>query len=420
MKPKKTQLWLTLSWNDERLQSLRLDTPRPIWLGEHGDLVAPETAIGAPRVLLLTCGDRAWLHPDGRALAVGEATTRTFGDFVVHFQLTLREARPLPLAWPSELGQLAAALALAIALVAMPLWLGGQQARRHLTKLPAEQEWAAVIPLPAIVGDQVNPDQVPPDAEPAPNNRTIEYPPERIVVEAPHIEPPQPPVEVVVTQPKPPQPSQGKTPDPQPRPRQSSTRVAQDDPQHALDAMDHLGTPTAAPPKLWGDPQPGDTEARNGTDVPHLTDLAARPRRPTLAENPLLPQMQVHKVATDGDLELNPQRQDVVVVKAPRPTVEGNGLDALTVQTVIQRMHGQLRHCLELGMLGSDKLNGRVRVAFVIAPDGSVLQARVEESALHQAATEDCIAERIRGWQFPAATTGLPTRVRHGFVFRTK
>jgi TonB family protein len=110
-----------------------------------------------------------------------------------------------------------------------------------------------------------------------------------------------------------------------------------------------------------------------------------------------------------------------VQVKSPRvAVVEGNGLDAETVHTYIQRMHGQLRHCLELGMLGSDKLSGRVRVAFLIAPDGNVLQARVEESALHQPETEACIAERIRDWQFPASATGLPTRVRHGFMFRTK
>ena len=140
-----------------------------------------------------------------------------------------------------------------------------------------------------------------------------------------------------------------------------------------------------------------------------------------MADNLTPPDSRLRKEHADADPDLTPARQDVVQVRSPRlEVVEGNGLDAEIVRTYIQRMHGQLRHCLELGMLGGDKLNGRVRVAFTIAPDGNVMQARVEESALHQAETEACIAERMREWKFPAAISGMPTRVRHGFVFHTK
>ena len=411
MAVQKTQLWLNLSWNDERLQSLRLDAPRPVWLGETGDLVVPQAAIGAPRVLLLTHADGAWLHPDGRALALGEENARHFGDFVVHFQLTLREPHHLPLAWPQELAQLAAALALAIALVAMPLWLGGHTLRRHLRELPPQQELAAIVALPAYIDDLPAPEP-PQDARDGVSERTVWFPPTTIDL----VRPIQLPA-AVAPEPPSPQSNPAKPPEPQPRPRQSPTRVAQEDRRKALEELDKLGVFQAKPTRLFGDPAPGGVEARNGTDVPHALEdprQAARPELPDAAPRP-------HKLASNGDPELAPGRQDIVQVHSPRvERVEGNGLDAETVHAYIQRMHGQLRHCLELGMLGAAKLNGRVRVAFVIAADGGVLQAHVEESALHEPATETCIADRIRAWQFPAAASGLPTRVRHGFVFQTK
>jgi outer membrane biosynthesis protein TonB len=415
MRPEKTELWLTLSWNDERLQSLRLDTPRPVWLGEDGDLILPHDVIAAPRLLLLTHAHGQWLHPDGRALALREEGTRQFGDFLVHFQLLPKEPAHLPLAWPAELAQMAVALLFAVALVALPLWLGGQQARRHLRPIAPEQELAVIVPLPAFIDEQREPEPPPVELAHEPIDHKMWFEPAHIDVPRPDA----PPVEIAAVQPNPPQPNVGKTPDPLPKPRQSPTRVVEEDPRAALKQLDDPATPQPQPrTKLWGDGQPGDVAAKNGTDVPHIADLAAQPRAPNFDKEPLV--AGPRKIATDGDPELRVGRQDVVVVRAPRPLVEGNGLDANTVQAVIQRMHGQLRHCLELGMLGGEKLNGRVRVAFVIAPDGSVIQAKVAESALHQPATEVCIADGIRTWKFPAAASGMPTRVAHGFVFRTK
>ena len=411
MRQQKSQLWLTLSWNDERLQSLKLETPRPVWLGEDGDLILPQDVIAAPRLLLLTHANHKWLHPDGRVLALREEATRQFGDFTVHFQLLPKEPVHLPLAWPAELAQMAVALVFAIALVVLPLWLGGQQARRHLRLLTPDRELAVIVPLPAFIDAQQPPEPAPP--QPEPEDRWVTFPPAKIVLPRPD----DAPVEIAQA-PIPTQPNVGKTPDPQPKPRQSPTRVVEVDPRAALQQLEDPGAPHLPGKKLWGDGQPGDVAARNGTDNPHIADLAGQPRAPKLDGEPVV--AAPRRIATDGDPQLNVGRQDVIVVKTPRPQVEGNGLDAETVHTYIQRMHGQLRHCLELGMLGGDKLNGRVRVAFVIAPDGSVVQAKVAESALHQPATEDCIAEGIRTWKFPAAASGMPTRVSHGFVFRTK
>ncbi len=415
MQAKKTQIWLTLTWNEERLQSQRLDTPRQIWLGEAGDLVIPTEALGVPRVLLLTHADGTWLHPDGRAVALNHEVSRQFGDFLVQFVLAEREPAHLPAAWPRELAHLGLAMALAIGLVAMPLWLGGQTERLHIQVMLPEEELAAVVPVPRFVDAQQPPEpprepQVVDDGE-----RSFTFPP--TIVDLPR--PPKVPIEIVEAPPLT-KPTPGKPSEPMPKPRQSPTRVGVEDPRDALAHVDQLGTPQTTRTKLWGDPQTGDP-ARSGTDVDHGAKIAGDPQRHDLPDAPILGDPRPRKIATNGDPDLNPGHQDVVQVKSPRAAVvEGNGLDAETVHTYIQRMHGQLRHCLELGMLGSDKLNGRVRVAFVIAPDGSVMQARVEESALRQPETEACIAERIRDWHFPAAPTGLPTRVRHGFVFKTK
>lgn len=411
MPAKKSELWLTLSWNDERLQSLRLDVPRPVWLGEAADLLVPQAAIGAERLLVVTAAAGAWLLPDGRPLPRDEAQTRQFGDFTVQFVLTAREPRHLPLAWPQELAQLGLALALAVGLVALPLWLGGQQTRRYLRMSVTDQALAAIVPLPVFIADQTADAPPPADPPPEPQHRTVWFPDERIVAD---------PVVTAKVEPAPqPPPNADKPANPPPAPRRSTTRVAEPDPGAILRNV-VVADPTAPRRPLFGDPSGSDLPTRNGTDVPHVADLAGRSPRPALPDAPQVGEHGPRKVASDRDLDLTPGQQDVVQVRSPRALVEGNGLDAETVHAYIQRMHGQMRHCLELGMLGSAKLNGRVRVAFVIAPDGAVLQARVEESALHAPETEDCIVERIRGWQFPAAATGLPTRVRHGFVFHTK
>ncbi len=411
MQAKKTQLWLNLSWNDERLQSLRLDTPQAVWLGEDGDLVLPQDVIGAPRLLLLTHADRRWLHPDGRAVALNASESRHFGDFVVDFVLTAREPLRLPAAWPRELAELGAALALAVALVAVPLWLGGQAERLHIQVLLPEDEVAAIAPVPAYVGDEPPPlAPAPPGPEPDRAPRTIVLPP--TIIDLPR---PQPtPTSVPVPVPPPAKPPEGPS-----KPRQSPTRVAQGDPRAPLDALDALGTPTKPQPRLFADPAPGDVERRNGTDVPHGATLAGDRPRPEPTDVTAAPRP--HKLASNGDPDLRPDHQEVIEVHAPRvERIAGNGLDAETLRAYIQQRHGELRHCLELGMLGSVKLNGRVRVGFLIAPNGAVLQARVEESALHQPETEACIADRIRAWQFPPSPSGLPTHVRHGFVFNTK
>lgn len=416
-----TRLTAEVTWDQEVLEFLTFSQPRALWVAEHGDVVLPRESLEAPRVLLANVADGAWTWPDGAPIHPGQARTWRFGAFVVRLRCDHHERATLPRAWPQELGTLSLAMALALAVVFVPLWLG-RGIERKRWQAATEEDVAAITVVVPIVGNQETPEDVA-MGEAAPE------PQEPRIPETPH---PLPPLAVdradplahsppPTPAPQPPAPARGPAPERQPSPRRGPTRTALPDGQVPVDlhSLDNLGTPSPGKPLDWGDDSPGALAKRNGTDLTRERDLAGRPKRPMLGmAEPEAPR--AGKERTDLEPDLGPDAQRVVVVKQAAPAVEGSGLSGDAVHEVIQRMHGQLRHCLELGMLGSVQLSGRVRVSFVIGADGQVDQARVVDSALGNAQAESCMVERIRGWQFPAAASGLSTRVRHGFVFKVR
>lgn len=413
MTHEKTLLWIEIRWLDERLQVLHFQRPQEIWLAEDGDLVLPQSAIGMPRRLLAVHRQGQWQLADGQPVT---QQTLQLGDFTLTLQQIPREKAHLPLAWPQELGRLGLAMVLALGLVLFPLLAGQGEARRkwHAPDPQESSPIVAIEALPWIVGDQqTEPDQ--PGAEP----QTVTHVPREPDRPLPLPPQPEPAPEPQVAKLPPPLPTQGQPVQQPIQLRKGLPRVPEPNAENPLAAIDQLRQPVVARPTLFGNERPGDLERQNGTDNPHQLDaLAGRPQRPTMADQPLPPKL--GKLNVDRDVDLQPGRQEVVEVKNPQQHVEGNGLDAETVRTYIQRMHGQLSHCAELGMLAGTRLNGRVRMTFTIAADGSVLHARLEESALQQTATEDCFVEKVRNWHFPAAQNGQETQVRHGFLVKVR
>ncbi len=86
------------------------------------------------------------------------------------------------------------------------------------------------------------------------------------------------------------------------------------------------------------------------------------------------------------------------------------------VHDFVESNSDAVRTCYQRSLDDHPMLAGRLRVSFVIQSDGSVLEARAEQSVMDGAVVEGCILGAIRAWKFPWRITGGPTRIEHTFV----
>ena len=122
-------------------------------------------------------------------------------------------------------------------------------------------------------------------------------------------------------------------------------------------------------------------------------------------------------VALPEFTERNVRRVRVVL---PAPDVSRGGLTKSEVRKYVGRQKGTVIHCYKQAVQRDPDLEGKVVVAFVISPNGSVMQARIASSTLGDLPTESCIVRRIKRWRFPQPLRGQPVRVRYPFLFRTR
>jgi hypothetical protein len=94
--------------------------------------------------------------------------------------------------------------------------------------------------------------------------------------------------------------------------------------------------------------------------------------------------------------------------------IEG-GLSPEIIRRVLSRNLAQLRFCFEQGLAARSDLEGRVRIAFVIAPDGVVQSAALRDTTLEDARVEGCIVRALRRMRFPAPDGGGVVSVIHVF-----
>jgi TonB family protein len=105
-----------------------------------------------------------------------------------------------------------------------------------------------------------------------------------------------------------------------------------------------------------------------------------------------------------------------VVVPQGDPAIEG-ALTKEEIDAVIKQNLAQIRACYERNLQGNRGLAGRVKVAFVIVSTGRVSSSEVVSSDLNNGATEGCIRDVIRRWQFPLPRGGGIVNVNYPFVF---
>lgn len=100
-----------------------------------------------------------------------------------------------------------------------------------------------------------------------------------------------------------------------------------------------------------------------------------------------------------------------------KPIVQGS-LDRETIRRVIRRHRAEYRYCYERELNRKRDLNGKIKVKFTIAGNGSVIASQVVESTMKNAGVENCLASKIKRWVFPAPKGGGIVIVTYPFIFK--
>ncbi|MGF1465473.1 MAG: AgmX/PglI C-terminal domain-containing protein [Sandaracinaceae bacterium] len=104
----------------------------------------------------------------------------------------------------------------------------------------------------------------------------------------------------------------------------------------------------------------------------------------------------------------------------PRCRAEVRGsLSGEAVRRVVRRHLNEVRFCYEQALQTRPDLEGRGVVSWVVGPSGAVQRASVASSTLRNAAVEQCIANAVRRWTFPAPSGGGVAGINYPFRLQT-
>jgi TonB family protein len=106
----------------------------------------------------------------------------------------------------------------------------------------------------------------------------------------------------------------------------------------------------------------------------------------------------------------------VPTVVTGRAEVRGS-LDKESIRRVIRRHINEVKYCY-VNELQTLRASGRVEVRFTIGPTGRVVAARVVSTTLGAPSVEECVAQAVRRWVFPACKCGGIVIVNYPFYFR--
>ncbi|MBC7530423.1 MAG: AgmX/PglI C-terminal domain-containing protein [Oligoflexus sp.] len=98
------------------------------------------------------------------------------------------------------------------------------------------------------------------------------------------------------------------------------------------------------------------------------------------------------------------------------PVVSG-GLTQQEVQAVIRANLNQIRHCYEQLLQRSPNANGKIKVNFVIGPNGSVTTTSIGSDTVNDSNMAGCVTGKIVRWKFPTPRGGQKVDVNYPFVF---
>jgi hypothetical protein len=104
-------------------------------------------------------------------------------------------------------------------------------------------------------------------------------------------------------------------------------------------------------------------------------------------------------------------------IRSGQADVHGS-LSKEVIRRVIGRHINEVRFCYEQELNSRPDLQGRIAVKFIISPTGAVQTAAVDKSDMGNAKVEQCIAQSVRRWTFPAPEGGGIVVVTYPFVLQ--
>jgi hypothetical protein len=94
------------------------------------------------------------------------------------------------------------------------------------------------------------------------------------------------------------------------------------------------------------------------------------------------------------------EKQVSIGLETGSPDAEG-GLSKEQINRVVRAHAAAVKYCYEKELQRHQGLSGRIDLAWVIRPNGTVDRARVSRSTMGNRDVEGCIERQVRNWQFP-------------------
>ena len=118
----------------------------------------------------------------------------------------------------------------------------------------------------------------------------------------------------------------------------------------------------------------------------------------------------------DPKLNVHEKAQSLVRVGGSVGDATGE-LPKAVIKAYIATKMGAIKACYQKGLQSNPDLSGKIKVKFLIQPNGAVNPAKVEESSIGNDSVEGCVLNNVKAWKFPQAKGGGVTTVVYPFVF---
>lgn len=92
-------------------------------------------------------------------------------------------------------------------------------------------------------------------------------------------------------------------------------------------------------------------------------------------------------------------------------------LEKSEINAVVDENFAQIRFCYNRALRTNPSLKGKVVSNFIIDGDGTVAVSRIGSTTLLNPSVENCIRDKITGWQFPKPRGGGRVTVNYPFLF---
>lgn len=96
--------------------------------------------------------------------------------------------------------------------------------------------------------------------------------------------------------------------------------------------------------------------------------------------------------------------------------IEDESRTSGAIASTVGQYRSGIKYAYNKELLRNPSLNGKIVVAFVILPDGSVQSAEIRQSSVNWPPLEDSVLKKLQHWKFPKSK-GAPVKVVFPFVF---